>query len=108
MLLLSLLFTDELFLVAIYISFPVFSFPILGLCMVLEAATADSSLMLEPLVEVLLSSLFPIVSQTIDYSNINQMKSHNEVLRCIAVLATRFMDKVVAFLMTRLQVCDCQ
>ena len=72
--------------------------------MVLEAATADSSLMLEPMVEILLNSLFPIVSQSIDYTNVNQMKSHNEVLRCIAVLATRFMDKVVAFLMTRLQV----
>ena len=85
---------------ALILSWPQLS----GLCMVLEAATADSSLMLEPMVEVLLNSLFPIVCQSIDYSNVNQMKSHNEVLRCIAVLAGSFMDKVVAFLMTRLQV----
>ena len=38
----------------------------------------------------------------VDYANPTSLKNHNEIRRCFAVLAHSFPDRVVTFLLTRL------
>ena len=37
-----------------------------------------------------------------DYSNVLAIKNHNEVLRCFAVLNNNFSDRVIAYVLERL------
>ncbi|XP_064639982.1 maestro heat-like repeat-containing protein family member 1 isoform X2 [Lineus longissimus] len=74
-----------------------------GLCSVMEAATADGSTILEPQLEMLVQHLFPQICQAPDYNNAMSIKNHNEVLRCFAVLTRSFSDRIVGFLLQKLE-----
>ncbi|XP_064410089.1 maestro heat-like repeat-containing protein family member 1 isoform X3 [Latimeria chalumnae] len=74
-----------------------------GLCPVLEAAVAMGSRSLETLLDVLLSTLHPQVCVQIDYLNQQTLRNHNEVLRCYTVLVRAFPDRLIGFLLQKLE-----
>ncbi|XP_074645058.1 maestro heat-like repeat-containing protein family member 1 [Tubulanus polymorphus] len=74
-----------------------------GLCYVLDAATRDGCKMLEIHLDNLLNNLFPQVCHSPDYSNPYTIKNHNELLRCFAVLTRSFSDRLVGFLLQKLE-----
>ncbi|KFM63051.1 HEAT repeat-containing protein 7A, partial [Stegodyphus mimosarum] len=53
-----------------------------GLCMVLDAAVSNHSIILESQLENILNVLFPQVCSLPDYSQPAGVRNHNEVLRC--------------------------
>ncbi|XP_072169220.1 maestro heat-like repeat-containing protein family member 1 [Diadema setosum] len=73
-----------------------------GLCMILDAAAAEGSIILEPQLETILNTLHAQVCVPADYTNPMGLKNHNEVRRCFSVLAKSFPDRVVTFLLTKL------
>jgi len=75
----------------------------LGLYMILDAATQFDSTMLEPHLEQLFSVLFPLLCVHVDYNSQASVKNHNELLRCFSVLMKVFADKIIAFLLMRLE-----
>lgn len=52
--------------------------------------------------KVLFCNIYLQVTQPLDYSNPHTIKNHNEVLRCYAVLNSIFSDRVISFLLERL------
>ncbi|XP_077982268.1 maestro heat-like repeat-containing protein family member 1 [Glandiceps talaboti] len=74
-----------------------------GLCNVLTASVADKSTILEPHLEILLNALHPQVCIPPDYGNPMTVKNHNELLRCFAVLSESFCDKVITYLLQKLE-----
>ncbi|CAH1780505.1 unnamed protein product, partial [Owenia fusiformis] len=74
-----------------------------GLCMVLDAATQDSSNILEPYLESVLGALFPQACTQPDYANPWTVKNYNEVLRSFTVIAKSFSDRLVGFLLQRME-----
>ncbi|CAG9530361.1 unnamed protein product [Cercopithifilaria johnstoni] len=76
-----------------------------GLCRFLESACADESCPLDAYLEDILSALFPLVysvaEQTVA-SNIS-MRNQSEAFRCFHVAATRFADKIVYYLLHKMQ-----
>ncbi|VDK86297.1 unnamed protein product [Litomosoides sigmodontis] len=77
----------------------------LGLCRFLESACADESCPLDAYLEDILNALFPLVysvaEQTVA-SNIS-MRNQSEAFRCFHVAATRFADKIVYYLLHKMQ-----
>lgn len=74
-----------------------------GICNILNAAVLDGSRVLEPMLENLMNSLQPYVFVQIDYTNPSSVKNHNELLRCFEIMCRVFSDRVVAFLIQRLE-----
>ncbi|XP_067055526.1 maestro heat-like repeat-containing protein family member 1 [Acropora muricata] len=75
-----------------------------GLCLVLEAAACkEGGALLVPLIDNLLGGLHTMACNLPDYSNPVSVKNHNEVLRCFSVLTPAFSDRVVAFLLQKLE-----
>lgn len=74
-----------------------------GLCMVLDAACSEDSIILEPYLEQLYNTLFPQVTAPMDYSNPMSIKNYNEVLRCFAVISRSFSAKLVGMLLQKLE-----
>lgn len=74
-----------------------------GLCMVLEASCKNGGTILFNLVDNLLSGLLAMACTLPDYSNPVSVKNHNEVLRCFSVLTPTFSDRVIAFLLQKLE-----
>ncbi|XP_038067311.1 maestro heat-like repeat-containing protein family member 1 isoform X2 [Patiria miniata] len=74
-----------------------------GLCMILESAVANGSTMLEAQLETILNTLHAQVCVPPDFNHPLTMKNHNEVLRCFAVVARSFSDRVVAYLLQKLE-----
>ncbi|XP_078392967.1 maestro heat-like repeat-containing protein family member 1, partial [Cetorhinus maximus] len=75
-----------------------------SLCRVLDAAVDIGSRVLETQIDNLLSTLHPQVCGPLDYSNHMAVKNHNEVLRCFTVLARAYTDRLIAFLLQKLEV----
>ncbi|XP_072423817.1 maestro heat-like repeat-containing protein family member 1 [Chiloscyllium punctatum] len=75
-----------------------------SLCHVLDAAVEMGSRVLETQIDNLLSILHPQVCTPLDYSNHTAVKNHNEALRCFTVLARAYTDRLIAFLLQRLEV----
>ncbi|XP_063951706.1 maestro heat-like repeat-containing protein family member 1 [Lytechinus pictus] len=73
-----------------------------GLCMILEAAAAEGSTILDPQLDTILNTMHAQVCVPVDYTNPTGLKNHNEVRRCFSVLATSFPDRVVTFLLLKL------
>ncbi|KAL3859489.1 hypothetical protein ACJMK2_009708 [Sinanodonta woodiana] len=74
-----------------------------GLCNVLDAACTEGSTILEPHLEGLLGSLFPQIFTPPDFNNPLNIKNHNEVLRCFAILAKSFSGKLTGALLQKLE-----
>ncbi|XP_053737649.1 maestro heat-like repeat-containing protein family member 1 isoform X2 [Synchiropus splendidus] len=74
-----------------------------SLCQVLDASVNMGSRVLETQLDSLLFVLHQQVSATVDYSNPPTIKNHNEVLRCFSLLANVFPDRVVMFVLQRLE-----
>ncbi|XP_078061865.1 maestro heat-like repeat-containing protein family member 1 isoform X2 [Mustelus asterias] len=75
-----------------------------SLCHVLDAAVDMGSRVLETQIDNLLSILHPQVCAPLDYTNHMAVKNHNEVLRCFTVLARAYTDRLIAFLLQKLEV----
>lgn len=74
-----------------------------GLCMFLDAACYEDSVILEPYLEQLYNTLFPQITASVDYTNPMSVKNYNEVLRCFAVISRSFSAKLVSMLLQKLE-----
>ncbi|XP_047455118.1 maestro heat-like repeat-containing protein family member 1 isoform X1 [Mugil cephalus] len=74
-----------------------------SLCLVLDASVNMGSRVLETQLEGLLFALHQQVSAPIDYNNPPTVKNHNEVLRCFSLLANSFPDRLVMFVLQKLE-----
>ncbi|XP_047135268.1 maestro heat-like repeat-containing protein family member 1 isoform X1 [Hydra vulgaris] len=74
-----------------------------SLCLILNAASCDRSLMLLPLLDLIMNGLHAQACSETDLSNPLGMKNKNEVLRCFQVLTQNFPDRVVGFLQLKLE-----
>ncbi|XP_043973781.1 maestro heat-like repeat-containing protein family member 1 isoform X1 [Gambusia affinis] len=74
-----------------------------SLCQVLEASVNMGSRVLETQLDGLLLALHQQVSAPVDYSDPPTVKNHNEVLRCFSLLANSFPDRLVMYVLQRLE-----
>ncbi|XP_028985036.1 maestro heat-like repeat-containing protein family member 1 isoform X2 [Betta splendens] len=74
-----------------------------SLCQVLDASVNMGSRVLETQLDALLFVLHQQVSAPVDYSNPPTIKNHNEVLRCFSLLANCFPDRLVIFVIQKLE-----
>lgn len=74
-----------------------------SLCQILEASVNMGSRVLETQMDTLLNSLHQQVCSPVDYSNQPTVKNHNEVLRCFTVLANAFPDRLMVFVLQKLE-----
>ncbi|KAM7283090.1 maestro heat-like repeat-containing protein family member 1 isoform X4 [Ixodes scapularis] len=74
-----------------------------GLCLILEAATENKCSSLEQYLEGLVNAIFAQVCNPPDYSEPMSVRNHNESLRCFTVLAPMFPDKLIAFLLMKVE-----
>ncbi|XP_048338639.1 LOW QUALITY PROTEIN: maestro heat-like repeat-containing protein family member 1 [Sphaerodactylus townsendi] len=74
-----------------------------SLCQILEASVNIGSRTLDLQLDGLLSALQLQISTPPDSSLPVQLKNHNEVLRCFTVLAASFPDRLLAFLLPKLE-----
>ncbi|KAK9513462.1 hypothetical protein VZT92_026993 [Zoarces viviparus] len=74
-----------------------------SLCLVLDASVSMGSRVLETQLDGLLLALHQQVSAPVDYSNPPTVKNHNEVLRCFSLLANSFPDRLVMFVLQKLE-----
>ncbi|MCJ8728677.1 hypothetical protein PDJAM_G00007090 [Pangasius djambal] len=74
-----------------------------SLCQVLEASVNMGSRVLETQMDSLLVVLHQQVCSPVDYNNPPTVKNHNEVLRCFTILANTFPDRLMVFVLQRLE-----
>ncbi|XP_055780685.1 maestro heat-like repeat-containing protein family member 1 isoform X2 [Salvelinus fontinalis] len=74
-----------------------------SLCQVLDASVNMGSRVLETQIDSLLTTLNQQVCAPVDYSNPVTVKNHNEVLRCFSILANTFPDRLVMFVLQKLE-----
>uniref|UniRef100_A0A4W6EG08 Maestro heat-like repeat family member 1 n=1 Tax=Lates calcarifer TaxID=8187 RepID=A0A4W6EG08_LATCA len=74
-----------------------------SLCQVLDASVNMGSRVLETQLDSLLFALHQQVSAPTDYNNPPTVKNHNEVLRCFSLLANSFPDRLVMFVLQKLE-----
>ncbi|XP_071381698.1 maestro heat-like repeat-containing protein family member 1 isoform X1 [Centroberyx affinis] len=74
-----------------------------SLCQVLDASVNMGSRVLETQLDSLLMALHQQVCTPVDYSNPPTVKNHNEVLRCFSLLANSFPDRLVVFVLQKLE-----
>ncbi|XP_007488818.1 maestro heat-like repeat-containing protein family member 1 isoform X2 [Monodelphis domestica] len=70
---------------------------------ILEASVNMGSRTLEVQVDMLLAALHPQICAPVDSFNPLVIKNHNEVLRCFTILACSFPDRLLAFLLPKLE-----
>ncbi|CAI4226789.1 unnamed protein product [Auanema sp. JU1783] len=79
----------------------------IALCRFLEATCADERIPLEHYLEDILNALFPNACVDLDDMNLTlneqTMKNHSEALRCFHVASRRFADKIVYYLLHKMQ-----
>ncbi|KAL4616905.1 maestro heat-like repeat-containing protein family member 1 isoform X1 [Arapaima gigas] len=73
-----------------------------SLCQILDAAVSMGSRVLETQTDSLLLTLHQEVCTPVDYSNPPTVKNHNEVLRIFSVLANTFPDRLIVFVLQKL------
>ncbi|XP_055357868.1 maestro heat-like repeat-containing protein family member 1 [Paramacrobiotus metropolitanus] len=73
-----------------------------GLAVVLEILASNVRSTLEPQLDGLIDVIFAQACAPPDYSKPMGVKSHNEVLRCFAILHLNFPDKIISFLFGKL------
>ncbi|TRY56529.1 hypothetical protein DNTS_005416, partial [Danionella cerebrum] len=69
-----------------------------SLCQVLEASVNMGSRVLETQIDGVL-----LICSPVDFSNPPTVKNHNEVLRCFSILANAFPDRLLVFVLQRLE-----
>lgn len=74
------------------------------LCMIMEAAGKKNCANLAVLLDTLLNLLHQQGCAPVDGTNSVTIKNHNEVLRCFAVACKTYSQRVVSFLLTKLEV----
>lgn len=74
-----------------------------GLQMMLDAAVRDGSQMLFPHLELILSSLYPLLQYAPNFEDPPSVKNYHELLRCFEKLCQPFSDRVVNFLFVKLE-----
>ncbi|XP_058035029.1 maestro heat-like repeat-containing protein family member 1 isoform X2 [Ahaetulla prasina] len=74
-----------------------------SLCQILEALVNIGSRTLDTQLDVLLGTLHLQLCAPLDSSQPTSLKNHNEVLRCFTVLATSFPDRLLGFLLPKLE-----
>ncbi|KAM6318671.1 maestro heat-like repeat-containing protein family member 1 [Aegotheles albertisi] len=74
-----------------------------SLCQILEASVNIGSRSLDVQLDSLLGTLHPQICAPADLSVPLSVKNHTEVLRCFTVLACSFPDRVLAFLLPKLE-----
>lgn len=78
-----------------------------GICRFLEAACVDETVPLEPYLEDILNALFPNACLDPDDTTVTlgtqAIKNHSEAFRCFDVAATRFADRIVYYLLHKMQ-----
>ncbi|CAL2029686.1 unnamed protein product [Caenorhabditis brenneri] len=78
-----------------------------GICRFLEAACVDETCPLEPYLEDILNALFPNACLDPDDTTVTlgtqAIKNHSEAFRCFDVAATRFADRIVYYLLHKMQ-----
>lgn len=74
-----------------------------GLCRILEAAVADGSDMLSPHLDHLLNDLYDKACVMPDFGNPATVKNHNEVLRCFDTLCQAYSDRIISYLLLKLE-----
>nr|XP_047908535.1 maestro heat-like repeat-containing protein family member 1 isoform X7 [Anser cygnoides] len=74
-----------------------------SLCQILEASVNIGSRSLDVQLDALLGTLHPQICAPADPSVPLTVKNHTEVLRCFTVLACSFPDRVLAFLLPKLE-----
>ncbi|XP_064010558.1 maestro heat-like repeat-containing protein family member 1 isoform X2 [Pogoniulus pusillus] len=74
-----------------------------SLCQILEASVNIGSRSLDVQLDALLATLLPQICVPADPSVPLAVKNHTEVLRCFTVLACCFPDRVLAFLLPKLE-----
>uniref|UniRef100_A0AAR2JL30 Maestro heat-like repeat family member 1 n=1 Tax=Pygocentrus nattereri TaxID=42514 RepID=A0AAR2JL30_PYGNA len=74
-----------------------------SLCQVLDASVNMGSRVLETQMDSLLSTLHQQVCSPVDFNNPPTVKNHNEVLRCFTILANTFPDRLMVFVLQRLE-----
>ncbi|XP_043116564.1 maestro heat-like repeat-containing protein family member 1 [Puntigrus tetrazona] len=74
-----------------------------SLCQVLEASVNMGSRVLETQIDGLLVALHQQICSPMDFSNPPTVKNHNEVLRCFTILANTFPDRLMVFVLQRLE-----
>ncbi|XP_067366221.1 maestro heat-like repeat-containing protein family member 1 isoform X1 [Channa argus] len=74
-----------------------------SLCQVIDASVNMGSRVLETQLDSLLIVLHQQVSAPVDYNNPPTVKNHNEVLRCFSLLANSFPDRLVLFVLQKLE-----
>uniref|UniRef100_A0A672KBQ7 Maestro heat-like repeat family member 1 n=1 Tax=Sinocyclocheilus grahami TaxID=75366 RepID=A0A672KBQ7_SINGR len=74
-----------------------------SLCQILEASVNMGSRVLETQIDGLLVALHQQICSPMDFSNPPTVKNHNEVLRCFTILANTFPDRLMVFVLQRLE-----
>uniref|UniRef100_A0A452HQ23 Uncharacterized protein n=1 Tax=Gopherus agassizii TaxID=38772 RepID=A0A452HQ23_9SAUR len=74
-----------------------------SLCQILEASVNFGSRTLDTQLDALLSTLHPQICALVESSVPLSLKNHNEVLRCFTVLACTFPDRLLGFLLPKLE-----
>lgn len=74
-----------------------------GLCLILDAAVSNHSVVLESLLDSILNTLFPQICSLPDYSSPSSARNYNEVLRCFAVLTPVYPNRLISFLLQKLE-----
>ncbi|CAI5439279.1 unnamed protein product [Caenorhabditis angaria] len=78
-----------------------------GICRFLEAACSDDTCPLEPYLEDILNALFPNACLDPDDTtvtlSVQAIKNHSEAFRCFHVAASRFADRIVYYLLHKMQ-----
>eukprot|EP00118_Oscarella_pearsei_P020078 m.216312 g.216312 ORF g.216312 m.216312 type:complete len:1058 (+) comp39860_c0_seq3:99-3272(+) len=75
-----------------------------SICMCLDAVQKKNPAILDPYIDVLMNNLHPVACVPADFSNPVTVKNHNELLRCFNVLTKSYSDRVVGFLLTKLEI----
>ncbi|XP_063055853.1 maestro heat-like repeat-containing protein family member 1 isoform X2 [Engraulis encrasicolus] len=74
-----------------------------SLCQVLDASVSMGSRVLETQLDSLLVALHQQICAPIDYSNPPTVKNHNEILRCFSILANAFPDRLLVFVLQKME-----
>ncbi|XP_013930774.1 PREDICTED: maestro heat-like repeat-containing protein family member 1 [Thamnophis sirtalis] len=74
-----------------------------SLCQILEASVNIGSRTLDTQLDVLLGALHLQLCAPLDSSQPISLKNHNEILRCFTVLAASFPDRLLGFLLPKLE-----
>ncbi|XP_041962834.1 maestro heat-like repeat-containing protein family member 1 isoform X1 [Alosa sapidissima] len=74
-----------------------------SLCQILDASVSMGSRVLETQLDSLLQALHQQICAPMDYSNPPTVKNHNEILRCFSILANTFPDRLLVFVLQKLE-----